>query len=79
MTFRQAEYERIMAQIKRWPPDHRLTLVRDVLNTLPAIPAQPRRSPTLHVALGLLATDQPAPTDETIQQWLRERRLEKYG
>jgi hypothetical protein len=31
-------------------------------------------------ALGLLATpNQPAPSDAEVEQWLVERRLEKYG
>jgi len=79
MILRQAEYDRVIAQIRRWTPDRQLTLVRDVLNTLPAAPEQPQREPTLHLALGLLSTEHPAPSDETIRQWLRERRLEKYG
>lgn len=37
------------------------------------------RKPTLDRALGLLATDQPAPTDADVEQWLEEHRQEKYG
>lgn len=41
---------------------------------------QPHLRPqTLSQALGLLATDQPAPTDAEVEQWLAEVRLEKYG
>lgn len=37
------------------------------------------RQPTLDRALGLLATDRPAPSDAEVEQWLEERRQEKYG
>lgn len=79
MATRQIEYDHVIAQVRRWSPDRRLTLVRDILNTLPTTPEQPQREPTLQRALGLLATEQPAPSDEVIQQWLRERQMEKYG
>lgn len=77
MTARQIEYDRMMAQIRRWSPDRRLILVHDILNTLSGAPKRPQREPTLHRALGLLATEQPAPSDEVIQQWLRERQYDQ--
>ena len=41
---------------------------------------QPKaRRRTLSQALGLLATDEPAPSDAEVTEWLREARLEKYG
>ena len=40
---------------------------------------RPKRRKTLNKALGLLATNQPAPSDEEIEQWLDEYRMEKYG
>lgn len=77
MTARQIEYDRMMAQIRRWSPDRRLIWVHDILNTLPAAPKRPQREPTLHRALGLLATERPAPSDEIIQQWLHERQYDQ--
>jgi hypothetical protein len=38
---------------------------------------RPRRN-TLDKAWGLLATDQPAPSDAEIQRWLDERRAERF-
>ena len=38
-----------------------------------------KMEPTLPKALGLLASDRPAPTDEQVQAWLDEHRMEKYG
>jgi hypothetical protein len=75
-----AEYETILKIIAAWPPTQRRTLIQDVLKILAPLGEEirPRRK-TLHEALGLLATDQPSPTDEQIQQWLDERRMERYG
>jgi hypothetical protein len=79
-TQENTDYDTILQIIANWPPNRRFVLVQDVLKTLaPAVePPRPRRK-TLHEARGLLATDQPPPTDEQIQQWLDERRMEKYG
>ena len=73
-------YETVLKTVHQWPPDRRFALVRDVINTLaPEVaPARPRRK-TLEKALGLLATGRPAPSDAEVQQWLDERRMEKYG
>ena len=39
----------------------------------------PRKRNTLQKALGMLAANQPAPSDADIEQWLHEHRTEKYG
>lgn len=58
----------------------RLTLVQDVLATLTSdVAPAPPRQPTLARALGLLATDAPAPSDADIAVLLDERRQERYG
>lgn len=69
-------YEVILAAVQQWPAPQQMALVQDVLKTLEL--ARPRQA-TLSRALGLLATDQPAPTDEEVKQWLDEHRMEKYG
>jgi len=73
-------YETILGAIRRWPPERRFALVQDVLDTLAAEVVSSRlRRKTLAKALGLLATDRPAPSDTEVRQWLDERRMEKYG
>ena len=78
-------YDNILNTIRNWPLSKRLTLVQDILKTLaPDLKAVEPDSPrakrnTLKEALGLLATNQPAPSDQEIQDWLNEHRLEKYG
>jgi hypothetical protein len=40
--------------------------------------SQPKQA-TRPRASGLLATDQPVPTDEEVQQWIEKHRWEKYS
>lgn len=73
-------YETILKTIHNWPLADRLMLIQDILQSLMPEPAPSRpRHMTLPQALGLLATDQPPPSDVEVQQWLAEHRLEKYG
>ena len=78
MAIFRADYEEVLKTVEAWPPDQRLTLVQDILKTLATPPqgSHPRRR-TLKHALGLLETGV-APSDEQVQQWLDEQRLEKY-
>jgi hypothetical protein len=75
-----ADYNTILQIVRDWPPRQRFNLVQEVLKTL--TPEETSKRPqrrTLDQALGLLATDRPAPTDAEIAQWLDERRVERYG
>jgi hypothetical protein len=79
-TLRTNSYENVLETVRQWPRDRRFALLRDVINTLATEVYRPRpRRNTLDRALGLLATNRPAPSDAEIQQWLDERRVEKYG
>ena len=75
-------YDNVLNIVRQWTMAERYALLQDVLKTLApesAESALPRvRERTLQRALGLLATEQPAPTDEEVQQWLDEHRMEKY-
>ena len=73
-------YEDVLKTVRAWPAPARFMLVQEVLETLSAQTDAPRpRRRTLDRALGLLATDHPAPSDAVIQEWLDEHRREKYG
>jgi hypothetical protein len=78
-------YENILRVIHNWPLSERLNLVQDILKTLAPelknskLSVSHTRRNTLKEALGLLATHQPPPSDEEIQDWLDEHRREKYG
>ena len=73
-------YETVLNAVRTWPATQRFILVQEVLATLApeGLPAS-ERQPTLPRALGLLATDRPAPSDADIAAWLEERRQERYG
>jgi hypothetical protein len=72
------DYESILAVVSKWPLARRISLLQDVLKTL--VPETQTRRPqrkTLEKALGLLDTGHPAPSDQEIQQWLDERRMNR--
>ena len=73
--------ELVLQTVRQWTFDERLALVQEVLNTLQPKPenAPFTREKTLHKALGLAATDEPAPTDAEVEQWLDEHRMERYA
>lgn len=72
--------ETILDIVRDWPVADRLALLQAVLRTLQEGVASPvQREPTLQRALGLAATAKPPPDDATVEQWLEERRQEKYG
>lgn len=77
MTVASVDYETILQLVYRLPTRQRFALVHDVLQSLE--PSLPQRQPTLSQALGLLATTKGAPSDEEVQSWLDEHRVEKYG
>ena len=73
-------YDGIIEIVATWPAHRRFSLVQDVLRTLQSeIEPSRRTSNTLNEALGLLATDKPAPTDQEIDEWIQQHRLAKHG
>jgi hypothetical protein len=73
-------YESVLRIVSLWPTSQQIALVEDVLKTISSRVEPPKqRRRTLDRALGLLATDKPAPTDDEVKQWLDEHRMEKYG
>lgn len=78
-------YDELLQVISKWPPALKFTLIRDLLQSLePAVatlqPVEPMMpTNTLAQALGLLATDEPAPSDDEVDQMLEDARMEKYG
>lgn len=69
-------YESVLDTVRLWPERQRVALVRELLSTFVAENRPPVS--TLSQALGLLATNQPAPSDEEIAALLDERRREKF-
>ena len=77
-TDQSMTYEAILEVIDQWPSTKRLALIQDILHTPMPPPAKGRRN-TLEKPLRLLATSESPPSDEVVDRWLNERRMEKYG
>ena len=78
MNAHVSDYDTVLRIIYQWPPADRLALIQDILKNLaPEFEIVQHKGSTLKQALGLLATDEPAPSDEEIERWIAERRLEK--
>jgi hypothetical protein len=71
--------ESVLRVVHTWPAAKRYMLIHDLLKTIAPEEQDRPRGDTLPQALGLLRTDQPAPSAEDIARWLHERRTEKYG
>ena len=68
----------ILQQVSSWPGEDRLRLAQAILNTLIPHPNDAPRGVPAAQMLGL-AGKQAVPDDATIDQWIDERRREKYG
>ena len=77
MTYSELSYESVLQVVYTWSPAKRYSLIQDLLKTIEPKEQESKRPDTLKQALGLLATDQPAPTDEDVAHWLNERRIVK--
>ena len=66
-------YEGVLKIIGQWPAAQQIA--EDVLKAVsPRVEPPRQRRRTVDRALGLLATDQLAPTDEEVKWWLDEHR-----
>lgn len=79
MNQRNESYSAVLQTVRTWPARQRYLLVQELLRTLEPQAEARHTEDTLSLARGLLATDQAAPTDEEVAQWLEEHRVEKYG
>lgn len=81
------DHDSILKAVQQWPRARQIELAREILRATEP-PRQrseaetqlPSQQPDSWARLiGVLATDQPPPTDEDIARWLEERRMERYG
>lgn len=85
MTVSSIDYQGVLQTVYQWPAPTRIALIQDLLNTLTlAEDSSPKsveqsRPRTLHRALGLLDEGVPPPSDEVVDEWKAEHRIEKYG
>lgn len=70
--------QELKEQIFKLSPHDRLALVGAIIESLQSTPSNSERAAAIQRMEGLLATDQPAPTDEEVEAMLGAQRLEKY-
>ena len=74
----------VVQRVRSWPAPMRIALARRILETLETppppepLPAPPRGFSAEEV-MAMFKTDKPAPDDATVNQWIDEHRMEKYG
>ena len=84
-TAEATELTDVLKRVNAWPTTLRITLARKILESLdnaeaPAAPPhQKGRGLSAAEVQSLLKTDRPPPDDETVERWIDERRMEKYG
>lgn len=74
---RLLEVEAMLHRVQGWPGPMQLSLATRILQSLEASAARP--AAPLKNLLGLLATSEPAPSDEHCESILAEERLRRYG
>jgi hypothetical protein len=84
-TAEASELTDVLDRVKTWPPTLRITLARKILESLdkaqaPQAPPPPKtRGLSAAEIRRLLKTDRIPPDDETVERWIDEHRMEKYG
>lgn len=72
-------FRELKEQVFKLPPSDRLALVSAILESLQHSPVNDSElSAAIQRMEGMLATEQPAPTDKEVAAMLEEQRLEKY-
>ena len=79
------ELTELLQRVRSWPPSIRIVLARQILETLesPPVPTVPlsnwSKGPSATEIATLFKIDKPAPDDATVEQWIDDYRMEKYG
>jgi hypothetical protein len=84
-TAETTELMDVFNRVTTWPTTLRITLARKILESVDKAetpvapyPAKTRGLSAAEVRAGI-RTERPPPDDETVKQWIDERRMEKYG
>lgn len=74
------EYADVLGRVRSWSPEMRLSLAEELLRSLHPVvrPSGPRGVPAEQVR-SIGAGKGPPPDDETVERWIEEHRMEKYG
>jgi hypothetical protein len=74
----------VVQQVQNWPVPMRISLARQILESVEHEPADVRacgvpRGPSAAEVAARFGTEKPAPDDQAVKQWVDEHRLAKYG
>jgi hypothetical protein len=75
----EQEIESILAQIKPWPEEDRVTLACLILRDMRKQTRAPAPRATAERALGIGRGRSSPPDDATVEQWMNEHLQRKYG
>jgi len=84
-TAEATELTDILNRVTTWPTTLRITLARKILESVdqvdaPAAPPAPKtRGLSAAEVRAMIKTDRTPPDDETVDRWIDEYRMEKYG
>lgn len=81
------DHDAILRAVRQWPKDEQIASAREQLRAneherdeQPPLTSKAKlRQESFQRLIGILATAQPAPSDEEIERWREERRMETYG
>jgi hypothetical protein len=71
----------LVERVQLWPAAMRIALARQILESLESPQATRKlpRGPSAAEIAAMFRTDKPAPDDDTVEQWIDEYRMAKYG
>ena len=84
-TAEATELTDILKRVTTWPTTLRITLARKILESVDSAeapagtPAPKTRGLSAAEVRALIKTDRTPPDDETVERWIDEYRMEKYG
>ncbi|HFE66490.1 MAG TPA: hypothetical protein ENJ93_04425 [Chloroflexi bacterium] len=74
-----SDHQKILQTIYAWPADQQIDLTHELLKRAAGKTNAARKQDYFQEMLGLLATDEPPPTDEEVERILAEERMKKYS
>ena len=75
----EREINAIVEQVSPWPEEDRVALASLILRAMRKVTRDPAPRDTLSDALGVARGDSEPPDDATVDAWMSEHRLKKYG
>ena len=75
----QREINSIVEQVAPWPEEDRVALAYLILRAMRKMTRDPAPRDTLSQALGVARGKSDTPDDATVEAWISEHRLKKYG